>query len=65
MDGLFEEPQGAAMLKHEVLRQHLAVYVRTTGSRAAVVFPGRPGGRAAPPAASSLVERRPWVGDAA
>lgn len=38
MDGFFEEPQGAAKLKHEVLRQHLAVYVRTTGSRAPVVL---------------------------
>jgi three-Cys-motif partner protein len=38
MDGFFEEPQGAAKLKHEVLRQHLAVYVQTTGSRAPVVL---------------------------
>jgi three-Cys-motif partner protein len=38
VDGFFEEPQGAAKLKHEVLRQHLAVYVRTTGSRASVVL---------------------------
>jgi three-Cys-motif partner protein len=39
VDGFFEQPpQGAAKLKHEVLRQHLAVYVRTTGSRAPVVL---------------------------
>jgi three-Cys-motif partner protein len=38
MDGFFEEPQGAAKLKHEVLRKHLAVYVRTTGSRAPVML---------------------------
>jgi three-Cys-motif partner protein len=38
VDSFFDEPQGAAKLKHEVLRQHLAVYARTTGSRTPVVL---------------------------
>jgi three-Cys-motif partner protein len=34
----FEHPQGAAILKHEVLRQYLPVYAGKTGSRTSVVF---------------------------
>jgi three-Cys-motif partner protein len=49
IDPFFGEPQGAAKLKHEVLRQHLTIYANKTGRRAPVVFldgyagPGRYG----------------------
>jgi hypothetical protein len=49
VDQFFDEPQGAAKLKHEVLRQHLTIYASKTGRRTPVVFldgyagPGRYG----------------------
>jgi three-Cys-motif partner protein len=38
LSDFFEEPQGAAILKHEVLGQYLPIYGRKTGSRTPVVF---------------------------
>ena len=38
MSDFFEEPQGAAVLKHEVLRQYLPIYGAKTGSRTHVVL---------------------------
>lgn len=38
MSDFFEEPQGAAVLKHEVLRQYLPIYGAKTGSRTGVVL---------------------------
>jgi three-Cys-motif partner protein len=38
LSGFFDHPQGAAILKHEVLRRYLPVYAGKTGSQAPVVF---------------------------
>lgn len=38
LSDFFEHPQGAAILKHEVLRRYLPVYAGKTGSRTSVVF---------------------------
>jgi three-Cys-motif partner protein len=38
VDDFFIEPQGAALLKHEVLRTYVPVYVQKTGSLAPVVL---------------------------
>jgi three-Cys-motif partner protein len=38
LSGFFGEPQGAAVLKHEVLRQYLRIYGGKTGSRTGVVL---------------------------
>jgi three-Cys-motif partner protein len=38
LSDFFDEPQGAAVLKHEVLRQYLRIYGGKTGSRTGVVL---------------------------
>ena len=38
MDDFFGQPQGAAVLKHEVLRKYVPVYARKTGSKTSVVL---------------------------
>ena len=38
MDDFFGQPQGAAILKHELLRKYVPVYARKTGSRTSVVL---------------------------
>jgi three-Cys-motif partner protein len=38
VDDFFGQPQGAAVLKHEVLRKYVPVYARKTGSKTSVVL---------------------------